>query len=65
MKLHLKQNFIQNYTINLNLNIIIISYASGNKPWKNGDEGFERQNFSDGKLEIVGFHTKDFVSITF
>lgn len=39
----------------------IPSYASGKKPWKN-EEGYERQSFSDGKIEIVGFHTADFVS---
>jgi hypothetical protein len=38
------------------------SYASGKKPWKNGEDGYERQSYSDGKLEIVGFHTADFVS---
>jgi hypothetical protein len=32
------------------------------KPWKNGKEGFEPQSYSDGKLEVVGFHTADFVS---
>jgi hypothetical protein len=35
----------------------------GNKPWKNGEENFSDQNCSDGKLEIVGFDTVDFVSI--
>jgi diacylglycerol kinase (ATP) len=39
----------------------IPSYASGKKPWKNGEEGYERQSYSDGKLEIVGFHTADFM----
>lgn len=39
----------------------IPSYASGTKPWKNGEDGFEPQSYSDGKLEIVGFHTADFM----
>jgi hypothetical protein len=34
----------------------------GTKPWKNGEIGFTRQNFSDKKLEIVGFKTADMVS---
>jgi hypothetical protein len=42
---------------------VLFSYASGTKPWKNGESGFERQSYSDGKLEIVGFHTADFVKI--
>lgn len=37
----------------------IPSFASGVKPWKNGESGFEPQSYSDGKLEIVGFHTAD------
>lgn len=37
----------------------IPSYASGKNPWKNGEEGFQPQSYSDGKLEIVGFHTAD------
>ena len=37
------------------------SYASGKKPWKNGEEGYEAQSYSDGKLEIVGFQTADFM----
>ncbi len=40
---------------------MIYSYASGRKPWKNED-GYEPQSYSDGKLEIVGFHTADFVN---
>ena len=40
----------------------IPSYMGGTKPWKNGKEGFSDQSYSDGKLEIVGFHTADFVS---
>jgi len=36
-------------------------YASGKKPWKNGEEGYEPQSFSDGKLEVVGFQTADFM----
>lgn len=39
----------------------IPSFASGMKPWKNGKEGFEPQSYSDGKLEVVGFHTADFM----
>jgi hypothetical protein len=39
------------------------SYASGRKPWKNGEDGYERQSYSDGKLEVVGFHTAGFVMI--
>ena len=45
--------------------LYLLSYASGKKPWKNGDDEYERQSFSDGKLEIVGFHTADFVSFIF
>lgn len=33
----------------------------GTKPWKNGTKGFSNQSYSDGKLEIVGFRTADFV----
>lgn len=39
----------------------IPSYMAGKKPWKNGEEGFSDQSYSDGKLEIVGFHTADFI----
>lgn len=37
----------------------IPSYMSGKKPWKNGEDGFETQSYSDGKLETVGFQTAD------
>jgi hypothetical protein len=40
----------------------IPSYAGGRKPWKNGEDGYERQSYFDGNLEIVGFHTAGFVS---
>lgn len=40
----------------------IPSYASGKKPWKNG-EGYETQSYSDGKLEVVGFRTADMMLI--
>ena len=43
----------------------IPSYMAGKKPWKNGEEGFSDQSYSDGKLEIVGFQTADFVSFIF
>jgi hypothetical protein len=33
------------------------SYAGGRNPWK--DEAV--QSYDDGKLEILGFHAKDFV----
>jgi hypothetical protein len=39
----------------------IPSYASGKNPWKNGEENFGPQSYSDRKLEIVGFHTADLV----
>ena len=39
------------------------SYASGKKPWKNGEDGYEPQSYSDSKLEVVGFQTADFVSV--
>jgi diacylglycerol kinase (ATP) len=50
----------------LNVHSIVVlnipSYASGKKPWKNENmEGYGRQSYSDGKLEIVGFHTADFM----
>jgi hypothetical protein len=38
----------------------IPSYSSGTKPWKNIKE-FDPQSYSDGKLEIVSFHTADFI----
>jgi hypothetical protein len=34
----------------------------GTKPWKNGGRNYSAQSFSDEKLEIIGFHTSDFVS---
>ncbi len=39
--------------------IRICSYCSGRNPWKN--ESNSEQSFSDGKLEVVGFRTKDFM----
>ena len=43
----------------------IPSFAGGRKPWKNGEEGYERQSYSDGMIEILGFHTAGFVSRVF
>ena len=39
--------------------ISIISYSGGRNPWRN--EAGAKQNYSDGKIEVVGFHTLDFM----
>ena len=38
----------------------IPSYAGGRNPWKN-EAGYVKQSCYDGKLEVVGFHTLDFM----
>ena len=37
----------------------MFSYAAGRIPWRN--EAGAKQNYSDGKIEVVGFHTLDFM----
>lgn len=39
----------------------IPSYANGRNPWKQNKPGFQEQSYSDGKFEVVGFHTLDLV----
>ena len=52
------------YLFFMAINNRINKFLKFRKPWKNNEDGgYERQSYSDGKLEIVGFHTAGFVSV--